>query len=541
MCEEIKTIGAYQTYAARITGGTAAAASTQARVTGRYAELFGKYALRTPNGIFIKDPSQNNQIVSEGQAYWQALSADLARINPAQARTYQDNFDGLLKGTQHMIKLAKDSGNRGEFPAWKVKATGSSVTLDRDSYGPTANSAADADLDIVRSLIYAQDLVERGVWTDRGYAKLLDTLLPAAQNLFRDQGGIRVLRPSEDWDGFHFTDYLDPAAYKEIAQYLTKRGQTSAAAFWEKAAVDSMKLYAEALNDTGTFPANINIKVHSASDIAVSAANNTNMSYDGIRAPWRIARYIIMFAENNAEAQAAKNALALGSRNRFSHTYGREMDAAMYLPLSIALGDTASSDLSGRIFNGSIDSNKYFENTLELLGLVDAVFPHQVDINASAASSAPAPAAPTPVSPVRQPAQAAGRAPVNLPSSISSGWSKNVTYKVTSPNILSVQGKQHDDNDLIGLARNVPLNGAQNLQVKVRSISGNFHWGIVFGLSLDGKWAEPEETSINRDGFVNGNLRAGDILTFPLKGSSLNSVEMKLYSGANFELEFWLE
>ncbi|MDR2431375.1 MAG: hypothetical protein LBD99_03875 [Candidatus Margulisbacteria bacterium] len=377
---EIKTIQAYQAYAGRITNGTVNPANVQSRVTAQYAALFNRYALRTPDGIFIKDPSQNNQIVSEGQAYWQVLSADLARINPARAGVYQDNFDGLLKGTRHMIKLAKDSGNRGEFPAWKVKQQGSSVTLDRDQWGVTANSAADADLDIVRSLIYAQELVAQGIWSDRGYEKILDTLLPQARRLFSEQNGVLVLGPSEDWNDFSYTDYLDPAGYQEIAAYLAKRGRTADAAFWERAAADSMKLYAETLNDTGTFPANINVRVRSAADIAVSAANGTQMSYDGIRAPWRIARYIIQFAENNAEAGGAKKALQYGSQNRFSHTYSREMDAAMYLPLSIALGDVSASDLASRVFNGNIPGNKYFENTLELLGLIDALFPRRVDI-----------------------------------------------------------------------------------------------------------------------------------------------------------------
>ena len=381
----IKAIGAYQKYVEKLTNGTLTVVDTKQQIINRYSNLFNKYSLRTSDGVFIKDPSQNNQIVSEGQAYWQLLSVGLARIDTANARKYQNDFDALLKGTQYMIKLAKDAGNGGEFPAWKVKQSGGTVVLDKDQYGPTANSASDADIDSVRSLIYAQELVERGIWVDRGYNKLLDKLIPAAQNLFRDQNGLRVLRPSEDWDGFHFTDYLDPAAYKEIAAYLAKHKKPNAA-FWEKAANDSIALYGEILNDTKTFPAHINITRGNATtspwlpNTDVKAANNTVMTYDGIRSPWRIARYIILYPETSKEARVACEAIVHGQNNNFRHTSSVEMDAAMYLPLSVALGHSSATELAKRVLNG-ISADKYYENTLILLGLVDTLYPRQVNIN----------------------------------------------------------------------------------------------------------------------------------------------------------------
>jgi hypothetical protein len=508
--------------------------------------------LRTPAGVFIKDPSQENQIVSEGQAYWQILSADLARIDPASAGKHQDNFDALLKGTQYMIKLAKDIGNRGEFPAWKVKQSGSSVVLDRDQYGPTANSAADADLDIVRSLIYAQNLVEQGLWANRGYDQLLNTLLPQARRLFVEQNGLLVLGPSEDWNDFSFTDYLDPAGYKEIAAYLAKHGRTADAAFWEKAAGDSMKLYAETLTDTGTFPAQINVRVRSAADVNVTAANNTRMYYDGIRSPWRIARYIIMFAENNAEAQAAKNALAHGNQNNFSHTHSREMDAAMYLPLSLALGDASAAGLAERVFNGRLPQGNYFENTLELLGLVDAVFPQKVDINSVPITADPPrpPVQQSPAAPVRQ-AAALNSKPIALPSTVRSGWGKKVRYTVNN-NSLTVSGIGKDgDYDSIALG-SINTEGYNKLIVTVQSIEGRINVSRYIGISIDNKeyadynlansaaFPAPVGKQI-ADNFVNGQLSVGEQLVYDISGESQIYLGAKVYAAPNTSMTYRFE
>ncbi|MDR1113652.1 MAG: hypothetical protein LBL50_01000, partial [Candidatus Margulisbacteria bacterium] len=474
--------------------------------------------------------------------------ADLARIDPANATKYQDNFDALLKGTQYMIKLAKDSGNRGEFPAWKIKQSGSSVVLDRDQYGPTANSAADADLDIVRSLVYAQNLVERGIWANRGYDRLLNTLLPQARRLFVEQNGVLVLGPSEDWNDFSFTDYLDPAGYKEIAAYLTKQGKAADAAFWEKAAGDSMKLYAETLNDTGTFPAQINVRVRSASDINVTTANNTSMYYDGIRSPWRIARYIIMFAENNAEAQAAKNALAHGDRNNFNHTSSREMDAAMYLPLSVALGDTSAANLADRIFNGKMPQNNYFENTLELLGLVDVVFPQKVDINSTPTA---VPVVRTqPVAPASQ-AAALNNKPVALPTAVGSGWGKEVRYTVNN-NTLTVRGTgRNPDYDSIALGT-IDTEGYNKLVVTVRSIEGRMNTNRCIGISIDSQsyanydvanyavFPAPAGKRI-ADKLIDGQLSVGEQLVYDITGKGQICLGAKVYVGPNTNITYSFE
>jgi hypothetical protein len=322
-----------------------------------------------------------------------------------------------------------------------------------------------------------------------------------------------------------------------------------------------MKLYVETLNDTGTFPAQIKVRVRFAADIDVTAANNTRMYYDGIRSPWRIARYIIMFAENNAEAQAAKNALAHGEQNDFSHTPSREMDAAMYLPLSIALGDTSAANLADRIFNGKMPQNNYFENTLELLGLVDTVFPQKVDINSTLATAPVwATAQPQAIAPTWAPVQAPTWAPVQrdpaapapqtaplknkpvlLSSVIISGWNKSASYTASS-NVLTVRGRDiKGDYDSVALGT-VNTEGYSKLIVTVQDIRGKINVNRYIGISIDSKsyanydvakyaaFPAPAGKRI-ADNLIDGPLSVGEQLVYDIADLK------QIYLGA----KVWLE
>ncbi|MDR2429207.1 MAG: hypothetical protein LBD62_05305 [Candidatus Margulisbacteria bacterium] len=153
----------------------------------------------------------------------------------------------------------------------------------------------------------------------------------------------------------------------------------------------------------------------------------------------------------------------------------------------------------------------------------------------------------TPVNPPREtiPVQppvsvTVARNPVTLRQEITSVWKKPVTYTVTSPNILAVRGQSSDlDETSIAVINNT--NGAKYLVVKARSISGDFPWGgQVFGLKINNLVVEPENFELANN-MVTG-LQAGDEVRFPLAGVD-NNFDLKLrnYTGANFELEFWLE
>jgi len=282
----------------------------------RYNNLISYYLFQNFQGAFIKDPSQRDQIVSEGQSYWQILSTDMARLDPDNSSRYQDNFDRLLQGTEYMVTLARIDGNRGDFPAWKVKISDNQIILDSDNYGPTSNSAADADLDLIRSLIYADKLVRNGLWQDRGYSnKALALIRSASEALFREENGFLVMKPSEDWDSFHFSDYLTPASCMEISNFIqiaTNHRDTAGADFWHRAALDSIQLYQEIFKDTGTFPANVEFRINSDRSVNVNVVGNSVMTYDGIRAPWEIGRYILAFQEDQQTIDFANNVVEYG-------------------------------------------------------------------------------------------------------------------------------------------------------------------------------------------------------------------------------------
>ncbi|MDD4527853.1 MAG: glycosyl hydrolase family 8, partial [Candidatus Margulisbacteria bacterium] len=371
-------------YIQQLTGSKTITIDKRSEIIGKYRVLLSQYLLQNYQGSFIKDPSQGNQIVSEGQSYWQILATDLARIDSKSARIYQADFDKLLQGTQHMISLAKGAGNQGELPAWKVKEQGSQIVLDSDQYGSTANSAADADIDLIRSLIYAQQLVDNGLWIDSGYGDLAQKLTSQAKFLFSDEKGMSVMRPSEDWDDFHFSDYLTPASCIEIASFAKDNSMGEGiVSFWEKAASDSMKLYGEILEDTGEFPAHVQFEVKQDGSIDVTRVHDTVQTYDGIRAPWEIGRYIIACHESTAEQDTAVKALAAGKERDFQFTGQQIMDSAMYLPLAIATGN---KEMTTRILRNldkaKISQDKYFENTLYLMGTIDVFFPRRVEISA---------------------------------------------------------------------------------------------------------------------------------------------------------------
>lgn len=350
----------------------------------KYKDLIKIYLYENSQGGFIQDPSQNNQIVSEGQSYWMILSSDMARLDPKNANLYQRNFDSILNGTKSMIQLSKDARNAGEFSAWKVKKddTGK-VVLDKDKFGFTCNSAADADLDLIRALTYAQDLAKQGVWVDKGYSDLAKKLIVHAKdNLFKNVKDVLVMKPSEDWDSFNFSDYLAPATCAEIASFAKEYGMDSSVYdFYNKAATDSMVLYKEILADVGEFPSHVKFLIKDKNNITVTRVNNTAQSYDGIRSPWEIGRYIISANEDLSEEKTAVQSLMAGEKKGYNFTAQTQMDNAMYLPLAVGVGDSKSIDkISRNIASGSMPSNKYFENTLYLLGVIDSYFPRKINI-----------------------------------------------------------------------------------------------------------------------------------------------------------------
>jgi hypothetical protein len=349
----------------------------------KYNGLFNKYVLNIGGKGFVSDPSQSNQIVSEGQGFWEIIASRMPEVDPNSAKKFQQDFDLLLAGTKHMVNLAKQSGNSGEFPAWKVKVDNGNIKLDHDKWGPTANSASDADLDHIKSLIYAQKNVDKGIWRNNNYGKeALRLIKHATKALFTKENGVFILRPSEDWDNFHFTDYMSPATFKEIATFSRNNGMSKLGKIWEKITSDSIDLYNATLRDTGEFPAHVEFDVHSNKSIKATTVGNTTQTYDGIRSPWHIGEYIISSAESGNEFKFAEKALAAGKKNGYKFTHSVAMDKAMYLPLAMGLdAKEAVANLLPDVLNNKTPDSKYYENTLILLGVLTAFYPSNVDIN----------------------------------------------------------------------------------------------------------------------------------------------------------------
>lgn len=186
------------------------------------------------------------------------------------------------------------------------------------------------------------------------------------------------MKPSEDWNDFLFTDYLSPAACMDIAAFLKKNGKADA--FWQKAASDSMTIYQKTLTETGEFPAHIRVSATQKA-LQVKREHDTHQYFDGIRAPWKISTYIIGETETKEEYSCAVQALKAGVTKDLSFTGVPALDEVMYLPLALSLGDSkVAQDIVQRLKTNKVPANKYYENSLYMLSLLDAYFPRKIDI-----------------------------------------------------------------------------------------------------------------------------------------------------------------
>lgn len=352
-----------------------------------------KYLVKIKQGqsnlYFVQDPSQKNQIVSEGQAYWMLLAAGYARLDPARKNFYQERFDGLLNGTLAMTELARSAGSGGSFPAWVVKVVNGRLELNTDKGGAGArNSASDADLDIVRALIWAQQLVEQGVWADHGYAQKIKELVDAAEDLFDKSTGRYLMGISEDEPGNYRFDYFAPASCLEIAQYCDKHGLGERRIeFWQKAAQDSWAVIKAAFESTGNIPAEGELTV--AADQSLSVSEITPQGWDGIRGPWRLGDYYLTRQKDTPDQELAVKFLTMADQ-----TYTvPALDAAAYLPIALAAGDYGvARNLLGQIESSSGltvygETRRYYQTTLIALALMTSLFPNQ-PVNLSSAQVA---------------------------------------------------------------------------------------------------------------------------------------------------------
>lgn len=355
-------------------------------VNQKYKELLNEYKVEHLDAIYIKDPSQSNRITSESQAVWMNNVTKIANLENqvALARSYQREFDSLLSGIDNMISLS----SAGQFPAWAVKDQNGTLVLDSSKNG-AQNSASDADIDLIRSLIAAQKLVDTNKWSSIGVdykQRALSLIEHAQKKLFRLENGVLVLKPSEDWDnGYIFTDYMNPAACVEISAFLSQNGATqSDIDFWVKAARDMMNTYKVIYRDCGEFCSKAIINVDTQGNISASNYSGTTQTYDGIRSPMRIGEYILEHSESSDDFDFVKAYVNDGLNTQW--TYDEIMDKALYLPSVIALGDGESAS---QMVQDIVDSenqlniDKYYGNSFIMNSLLSVLESYSVDFEPS--------------------------------------------------------------------------------------------------------------------------------------------------------------
>ena len=385
-----KTIGAWDTRLVAASLNPKAKAEVLAYLTENYDNLLALYLeLDNAGRGYIKDPSQGNQKVSEGTSFWMLIMSAMASINPDQAVKYQTDFDIVNSASENMVALAAAQGNTGVNPAWKIKIVDGVAMPEADQWGATVNSASDADLDWISSLISAQKLVVAGTWEDRGYTQKIRNLIKSgtfgSKSLFVDINGVSILKPSEDWDGLYFTDYNSPATYKKIQEFVETFGMGDAEhsdaeyiGFWDKATEDGMYFYQEVHKQTDEFSGIVQIESGEVARQLIIIPTSKEY-YDGVRSMWRISSYIISQAETESQGIFASSAYKAGKDKTF--TFSKELDDAMYLAQSIHDGDwEKASAVLPRLTGNTLDKSKYFEQTLVMLGLITAAFPSQVHL-----------------------------------------------------------------------------------------------------------------------------------------------------------------
>lgn len=135
------------------------------------------FTIKIGNARYVIDPSQNNQIVSEGMAFGLLMAI---QQNDKQL------FDELLSG------ISKMEGNG--LPAWRAYIEGEKIVIRSDA---DRVSASDADQDITYALVQANS-----IWGKQEYRikaqQYLDRLWDGDVQY---DGHSAVLKPSEDWGG----------------------------------------------------------------------------------------------------------------------------------------------------------------------------------------------------------------------------------------------------------------------------------------------------------------------------------------------------
>ncbi len=247
---------------------------------------------------FVRDPSQKDQIVSEGMG-WGLLKA--VQFND------QETFDNLLRGLKEMEGYG--------LPSWKGYIEDGKFVAKR--YGDR-DSAIDADQDIAMALMQAQELVERDSWFVDGWHEPIE-----GENYYKERaqhyldliwnngvkkfGNIYVLMPSEDWGSVSGgvevnLSYIAPAWYDYFASFDNNPNHN-----WRKLKDDSYRLVNAAVDKFGHIPDWCIVIVNPEKEFVVYTheTRSTKQGMDAIRTLWRFATDALWAQEGSKDKKRA--------------------------------------------------------------------------------------------------------------------------------------------------------------------------------------------------------------------------------------------
>ena len=269
-------------------------------VKSTWKEWKRKFLTEIGDKAFVKDPSQENQIVSESMAYGLLFAVQMRD---------QKTFDALLRGLREM----EGQG----LPVWRGYIDGRGkfiVKRDSDSV-----SASDSEQDIAMALIQADTLVKKGIWSkprdpqtgkkDKGY---YGRKAQAYLNVIWDKEVKRVredylVKPSEDWGdipgGVVFNpSYVMPAWYDYFAAFDNNPNHK-----WADLKDSSYDVLEAVFDKYGRIPDWCQvIQPNGKIEVYDLPGWSNEFGYDAIRVMWRVAQDALFSFDPKKRERAVK-------------------------------------------------------------------------------------------------------------------------------------------------------------------------------------------------------------------------------------------
>lgn len=343
--------------------------------------------VRVGDAIYIQDPSQGDQIVSE-YVYWLRIAADIHNtgVSTVEARNVAK---GILKGLDKMTELSKGK----IFPAWVVRVQDSQIKLDNRKDNP-GDSASDADHDYVMALLVIRNNLKTGNWLSDKELNLstidarLNKLIIGLETQYKFEGGRYIMRPSADWDRLYeyHPDYFSPETCFAIADYLSAF-DAERAGQWRQRGNDSFDFLLTVLatfkdsSGNSYIPEKAYITATNGR-FMITANPKFNKQNWEVRGAKRLASALNYIKPNENQIKLLINFL-----NNWRYHSVDGLDAAVALPLAIQLGEHGTLETAKIIKDAMqtamgktvyVDMTKYYEVSLIAEALVGTLYPYHL-------------------------------------------------------------------------------------------------------------------------------------------------------------------